>query len=134
MLWFKFLGIKGGIPSQLMRSNNRAAHVPIRDLQEPDDAVRMMESQGFHVTRFSQFGTDPLASTVDLIQQRQDTFLRQRQWRPFVISTWLYSYFISVMISFQPCNLFHSIPCTFHVHLLTIRQLETLTSFELVWR
>ena len=72
-----FIGKKGGVPIQLMRENNMAMSVQYTLIPETTDAVQLMESKGSHLTRFSSFGSDPLANRVDLVQQRQDVFFRR---------------------------------------------------------
>lgn len=70
-------GRRGGVPSRLMRENNQTTTISSLDIPVADSAVQLMESQGSQLTHFSPFGTDPLANTDGLVQQREDIFNRQ---------------------------------------------------------
>ena len=57
-----------------MASNNQAARINPQLIPSPEDAMRQFEEAGGHITHFSGFGEDPLASNSIQLQQRKIRF------------------------------------------------------------
>ncbi len=60
-----------------MASNNQIARVDPRLIPSPEEAVRQYEEAGGHITHFSGFGEDPLASNISLVHQREAEFYQR---------------------------------------------------------
>ena len=68
------LGARRGIPDQLMLSCNHIAKIDIAHVPSPDEAVRQFTQDGGNLTLWSPFGSDPLAQSPQLQNQRQEDF------------------------------------------------------------
>lgn len=76
MVTFFHTGPRRGIPNVLMHQNDQTVKVDPSLVPTVEDALQMFESNGGHITRFSEFGRDPLAHYPQLIQQRESSFLQ----------------------------------------------------------
>lgn len=68
-------GPRRGIPNVVMHRNNQTTQIDPSFLPEAEDALQLFEANGGHITVFSPFGEDPLASHPDLAEERESTFL-----------------------------------------------------------
>ena len=74
--WFIIhVGPHRGIPNLLAERNNGAARIAAGQNVIPtvDDAAASYAAAGGHLSPMAQFGSDPLAESPELIQQRQST-------------------------------------------------------------
>ena len=71
------IGLGKAVPNLLMRQNNQAKAIEMSLIPDSDDAVRMYESHGGHITLFSDFGKDSLSERRDLINLREEMFLKR---------------------------------------------------------
>ena len=57
-----------------MNTNNQAARIAPQYVPLPEDAARQYREAGGHLTQFSVFGEDPLASDAIRVNQREEEF------------------------------------------------------------
>jgi hypothetical protein len=60
-----------------MYRNNQAAQVDPHVIPQPEEALRLFESHGGNITRFSQFGEDPLKYDERLFSQKEAMFTQR---------------------------------------------------------
>lgn len=77
------LGANKGIPDVMMAQNNQAKYIDMSLVPTVDEAGRMYEENGGHLTLLNEFGQDPLAGRDDLITTRWERFFEQ--WPSFDI-------------------------------------------------
>ena len=63
-----------GTPNQAMAANNQIAAIDPHRFPSPDEAVRLFEEDGGHLTHFSDFGEDPLRDDPSRVQTREAAF------------------------------------------------------------
>ena len=61
------IGPHRGIPNILSEQNNHAARIPTGHIPTADEAVQSFYSSGGHLSPMSQFGTDPLSDSQELL-------------------------------------------------------------------
>ena len=57
-----------------MTANNCVARIESYQLPSPEEAVKMFEDEGGHLTHFSEFGQDPLRDDAVRLHNRETTF------------------------------------------------------------
>ena len=72
-----YIGPNKDTPNVLMTQNNQAKPVDPSLIPNSDNAIRMYESYGGHITLWSDFGKDPLSDRRDLSNMREDKFFEQ---------------------------------------------------------
>jgi len=63
-----------GTPNHLMALNNHTARIDPQLIPSPEEAVRQYQQAGGHITHFSEFGKDLLATHTTLSHQREAEF------------------------------------------------------------
>ncbi len=72
------------IPNRAMSTNNQVAKIDPHLIPTAHQAIRSFQGDGGHITRFSLFGEDPLASNDALVHQRNIEFnQRYHSFGPF---------------------------------------------------
>ncbi|XP_065891603.1 uncharacterized protein [Dysidea avara] len=70
-------GTNKGIPNVMMARNNQTKQIDNTLVPAADEAVRMYEENGGHITIFNEFGQDPLRGRQELLTIRKERFAEQ---------------------------------------------------------